>query len=347
MFSYNGLRAVASAAALLAVAGFANSATAADKVKVAIIGGTSDAGIYVAEAKGWFKEAGLDVETIRMDSGARMIGPLSTGDIDVGTGVISAGLYNAVLRGIKVRVVAGKGRNIIGQSFQSIMVRKDLMDSGAVKTLGDLAGKKFALTAPGAVDNATLDEAMQKAGKSIKDVTTVYLGIPAQLAAYQNKGIDASVLPEPFRTQAVAKGLVRELIPVAEVRNNMDVGSITYSDQFATKRKDVAQKFMTSYLRGVRFYLSAIKDGKMQGSNAAEVIDILTRFSTLKDKQLMAKITPTAMDPDGNFNMKSVEMDLAFYKKLGLVKGEIGAEHVLDRSFIDAAIETLGPFKQN
>ena len=347
MFLKTGLRAIAPAVALLVVAGSVNTANAADKVKVAIIGGTSDAGIYMAQAKGWFTEAGLDVETIRMDSGARMIAPLSTGDIDVGTGVISAGLYNAVLRGIKVRVVASKGRNIIGQSFQSIMVRKDLMDSGKVKSVADLVGKRFALTAPGAVDNATLDEAMQKVGKSIKDVNTTYLGIPAQLAAYLNKGIDASVLPEPFRTQAIAKGLVRELMTVAEVRNNMDVGSITYSEKFATERKDVAQKFMNAYIRGVRFYDSGIANGKLMGKNAAEVMDVLAKFSSLKDKKLLATITPTAMDPDGNFNLKSVEMDLAFYKKLGMVKGKIEVAQIIDRSFIDAAIKTLGPYKRD
>ncbi|MCC2097172.1 MAG: ABC transporter substrate-binding protein [Hyphomicrobiales bacterium] len=338
-----GVRAVASAAALFVVA---SSATAMEKVKVAIIGGTSDAGIYIARAKGWFKDSGLDVETIRMDSGARMIGPLSTGDIDVGTGVISAGLYNATLRGIIVKVVASKGRNVLGQSFQSIVVRKDLMDSGKIRTLADLVGKKFAFTAPGAVDNATLDEAMQKVGKSMKDVNTVYLGIPAQLAAYQNKGIDASVLPEPFRTQAIAKGMVRELIQVAEVRNNMDVGSIMYSDRFASKRKDAAQRFMTAYIRGVRFYNSGIVNGKLQGKTATEVIDILASYSSLKDKKLLATITPTFMDPDGGFNIKSIAMDLAFYKKIGMVKGKIEAARILDRSFVETAIRVLGPYKR-
>ncbi len=336
-----GMRA---AAAVVALFGVAHSALAAEKVKVAIIGGTSDSGLYIAQAKGWFKEVGLDVESIRMDSGARMIGPMSTGDIDVGTGVISAGFYNAVLRGIKVRVVASKGRNIKGQSFQSIVVRKDLMDSGAVKGPADLAGKRFAVTAPGATDNATLDEMMRMGGKTIKDVNVVFLGIPAQLASYQNNGIEASVLPEPFRTQAIAKGLVRELMPVADIRDNMNVGAITYSDQFSTKRKETAQKFMTQYLRGVRLYDAAVVNGKMTGPTAGEVIDILAQYSTLKDKKILATIVPTAIDVDGKFNMKSVEMDLEFYKAQGMVKGAVDLEKVIDRSFVDAALKELGPY---
>jgi NitT/TauT family transport system substrate-binding protein len=45
--------------------------------------------------------------------------------------------------------------------------------------------------------------------------------------------------------------------------------------------------------------------------------------------------------------LKSVEMDLAFYKKLGMVKGKIEVAQIIDRSFIDAAIKTLGPYKRD
>ncbi|MGE3644033.1 MAG: hypothetical protein AB7F96_09290 [Beijerinckiaceae bacterium] len=52
------------------------------------------------------------------------------------------------------------------------------------------------------------------------------------------------MLPEPFRTQAIARGLVGELMPVAVIRDNMNVGAITCSDKFANQRRPVAQKLM-------------------------------------------------------------------------------------------------------
>ncbi|MGE3644032.1 MAG: hypothetical protein AB7F96_09285 [Beijerinckiaceae bacterium] len=83
----------------------------------------------------------------------------------------------------------------------------------------------------------------------------------------------------------------------------------------------------------------------MTGPTAQDVIEILTKYSTLKDKALMARIVPTPMDPDGAFNMKSAQMDLDFYKSQGMVKDNIDLAQVVDCSFVDAAIKELGPCK--
>ncbi len=338
-------RAIASfVAAAFALCPFA--ALAQDKVKIAIIAASSDIGFYTADAKGWFKDAGVEIEFIRMDSGARMIGPMASGDIDVGTGAISAGFYNAAERGIKLRIVADKGRNVRGMSFQGFVVRKDLMDSGAVKSLADLVGRTVALTAPGGVDSSTLDRAMRVAGKTFDDAKTVFLGFPAQMAAYENKAIDASIMPEHFRSQAINKGLVTELTPIASFRDNQMVGIVTFSEKFATERADIAHRMMKAYVRGVRYYVDAIKDAKLAGPNAEDVIDIIARYSSLKDKAVIREMIPTAMEPDGHVNFETLQEDLDFFKAKGMVKGEIDLNKIVDRTFIDRAIKELGPYKR-
>jgi len=334
-------RAAAAALALTPVV-----AHALDKVKIAIIASASDIGFYAADAKGWFREVGIEVEFIRMDSGARMIGPMSTGEIDVGTGAISAGFYNAFERGIKLRVVADKGRNVKGQSFQGFMVRKELLDSGQVKSLADLAGRTFALTAPGGVDNSTLLIAMKSVGKSINDTKVVYLGFPAQLSAYQNKAIDASIMPEHYRSVVLSSGVAGELIPVANVRDNQMVGIVTYSERFATERADVALRLMKAHVRGVRYFVDALQNGKLTGPNADEIIDITARYSNLKDKAVIANMIPTAMDPDGQVNFETLKEDLASFKEMGLVKSDVDLEKIVDRTFIDRAIKELGPYRK-
>ena len=124
--------------------GAAMAAEAADKVKLGMIGSMADAPIYLAVEKGYFRDVGIEVELEPMGSLAKQIAPLSSGDIDVGFGAISAGLYNAVNRDIPLKVVADKGRNAPGYAYNSIMVRKDLVDSGQVKTLADLKGRTIA-----------------------------------------------------------------------------------------------------------------------------------------------------------------------------------------------------------
>ena len=90
-------------------AGAAASVRAADKVAVGTGGSASDAPFYIAYDRGFFRDEGLDVDLIVLDSGAKVIAPLGTGELDVGSGALSVGFWNALLRGVKFRIVADRG----------------------------------------------------------------------------------------------------------------------------------------------------------------------------------------------------------------------------------------------
>ncbi|TMG99217.1 MAG: ABC transporter substrate-binding protein, partial [Betaproteobacteria bacterium] len=113
--------------ALLAFAPFAADLV---NVRVGIVNASSDVGFFVADKKGYFRQEGISVSFTEFDSGARMVAPLGTGQLDVGAGSVSAGLYNAVARGIDIKIVADKGSTPPGYGFQPLLVRKDLVDSG-------------------------------------------------------------------------------------------------------------------------------------------------------------------------------------------------------------------------
>ena len=84
-----GLRsAIGAALAGVLAANFAIAAQAADKVAVGTGGSASDAPFYIAYDRGFFKEEGLDVDLIVLDSGAKVIAPLGTGELDVGSGAL-------------------------------------------------------------------------------------------------------------------------------------------------------------------------------------------------------------------------------------------------------------------
>src|ERR1700729_4099865 len=70
---------------------------------VGTIGASNDAPFFIADAKGYFAEQGLKVKFIRFDSAAKAIPSLGSGEVDVGSGATSAGLYNAYARGIGIK----------------------------------------------------------------------------------------------------------------------------------------------------------------------------------------------------------------------------------------------------
>jgi NitT/TauT family transport system substrate-binding protein len=88
---------------------FCATAQAADvPVTVGATNAASDAPIYVADKKGYFSDEGLAVTVTNFRSAADMVAPLGTGELDAGAGSPSAGLYNAVLRGVRIKIVADK-----------------------------------------------------------------------------------------------------------------------------------------------------------------------------------------------------------------------------------------------
>jgi NitT/TauT family transport system substrate-binding protein len=121
----------------------------AQTVTVGVAAATSDAPIFIADKKGYFKQEGLDVKVTAFKSASDMVAPLGTGQLDAGAGSASAGLYNAVARGIKIRIVADKASSPPGYGATKIVVRKDHIDSGRYKEPKDLKGMKFAMNAPG------------------------------------------------------------------------------------------------------------------------------------------------------------------------------------------------------
>src|SRR3984957_4655413 len=139
---------------LALIPAFAAAATAAaqtlEQVKVGTTNVASDVGFFIAEQKGYFRDAGIAVTTTTFASAAKMIAPLGTGELDVGGGTVAAGLYNAVGRGIDIKVVADKASVAEGYEYSTLLVRKDLADSGRYKSLADLKGMTIATAAQGA-----------------------------------------------------------------------------------------------------------------------------------------------------------------------------------------------------
>src|ERR1700745_3113492 len=138
---------IGAALAGVLAASFTIAAPAADKVAVGTGGSASEVPFYTAYDKGFFKDEGLNVDLIVLDSGAKVIAPLGTGELDVGSGALSVGFWNALILGVKFRIVADRAHAEPGYLYQTVFMRKDLIDSGPFKSLADLKGKSMGFAA--------------------------------------------------------------------------------------------------------------------------------------------------------------------------------------------------------
>src|SRR5947209_10742669 len=163
-------------------------------VRITDIQITSAAGSYIAAEKGYFKDEGIEPRFMAVPT-ADQITAIVSDSADVAGAAINAQLYNALARGLPIKMMADHGANLKGASAGGLAVRKDLVDSGAYTGAADLKGRKFAVGAQ--PKTSTADIALTRwlqanAGLTEDDLDTAVIGLPDMLAAFASKNIEAS-----------------------------------------------------------------------------------------------------------------------------------------------------------
>ncbi len=300
---------------------------------------TSDAGILIGMARGYYEALGIKIEPVQFNTGQEMINQLAAGQLDVGATVSSAGLFNAMSRDIPIKIVADKGNNVADQGYYRLVVRKDLENT--IKNYSDLKGKKIAIVGTASLDEISLDRVLAKGNMTLADVDVQVIRSFADiLVSFGNQSIDAAMLIEPFVTQGMNKGLLSPWKDPVEYDPQAQTAILVFGKSL-TQNKDVANRFMTAYIKSVRDY----NDAFFKGINKAEMIDLLCKYSVVKDANLYKTMFPTGINPNGYVKANGVALDLDWYKKNDLLKQSIELDETLDNNFVNYALTQLGEYK--
>ena len=314
-------------------------------LKCGSLGQAADVPIFVAQKKGWFREEGLQIEYVNFTSAANMVAPLGAGHLDIGGGSASAGLYNAWLRGIRLKLVGDKASSQKGYPVNKVYVARRHVDSGRYRSWADLKGMKFAMNGTGISAWGTLAAGLKRGALTMNDVATVDMPFPDHVLAMTNGAVDASVTTEPSGTIMLQRGIAVAIAGDDELVPNHAIAQLVYPEEFVQKKADLGLRFMRAYLRGARLYNDALKDGRIAGPAADEIIAILTEATPIKDPQVYRSISPLGLDPNGDMDMPSLRADYELYKAQGLINGDVNVSELVDRSFIEQAVRDLGPYK--
>lgn len=305
-----------------------------------MLGSASDSAFFIAKDKGYFEQQGLDVELTRFDTGPSQIPHLATGELSVAAGSPSGGLYNAIARDIPLRIVADKGSLRPGFIYTYIVIRKDLVDSGQVKTYGDLKGRKVAINATDSSGEYYIDLALRRDKLTIADVNLVSLTNPDMGAGFANKGIEAAQSIEPYVTQWRESNLVSVLPGNELIDPQFQAGVAMYGPKFVQDNPDAAKRFMVAYIRAVRDYNDAFKNGK----DKEAIINIMIKNTALKDRALYDKMGLPGLNPNGLPNADDLMAQSAFYVARGYQKEKADFKTIIDPQFADFAVAQLGRY---
>jgi len=315
------------------------SASAQQKTVVLGVSGRPDqAALQLALDRGYFAQQGLDIKTVQAGSGLEMIPSLASNQIQVASGSPSSALFNALNRGIDIRIVADFAHNGGPEDrTRALVVRADLIDSGAVKGPADLKGRSMAFQPGlGQMSDALFDKIFAPLGIGRNDVNIQYLSFPNMLPALTSKAIDSAIPVEPAVTLGEQQNIARVLVTGGAAYPGGELSVVYYSSTFAADA-DAAVKFMVAYLRGLRDFHDAIG-----GKDRAAVAASLAKSLGLRDPSLLEQ-AQWNVDLNGVVNVADLKYQASVYRQIGAVSGAVpDVDRYVDSRFAEAAVKILG-----
>lgn len=312
------------------------------RVRLGELGIVAGAGYYLAIENGYFAEQGIEVEATRFTTGGEMTAPLAAGQLDVGAGGITAGLLNAIARGLDLKIVADHSHSAPGRPVSALVVRQDLLAGGQIRTAADLRGRTLAIPSRTVSAMTSVRAWLAEGGLSLNDVSVQELPFPDMLPALANGSIDAAAPVEPFITFIVQRGLGSVWRWDYDVYPDHQIGTIMYAPAFVSDRPEVARRWMVAYLRGVRYFT----DGFMRGNAVARerTIEVLMKWTVIRDRPLYDAMTVIGLDPDGGVRVPSMQADQEFFVQQGYQERLIDLEAAVDLRYVQYARQVLGPY---
>jgi NitT/TauT family transport system substrate-binding protein len=310
-------------------------------LKMAAQPSISSAPRYIALDRGYFREVGIDLEEVPSTTSAQMLPSLAAGQIDMGVGGVTSGLFNAVAQGIPVRMTLAMWSATPSDRAGGLIVRKDLADSGQVRDWADLGGLRIAITSKGHETQLALDKALRRGGLSLDDADTTELSYPDMNVALGNQNIDGAITIEPYATLGVLKGFATRFKVWYELIPNDTPASIMFSEDLAEARADVARRFAIAYVRGLRDYDQA----RTKGKDREAIIGIVEQYVPFLERPMYDQIPWPAVDPGGRVNGEVIAAAQDWFIQHGYVQTRVEMSKVVDNQFADYATAQLGPYQ--
>ncbi|OGQ89493.1 MAG: nitrate ABC transporter substrate-binding protein [Deltaproteobacteria bacterium RIFOXYC2_FULL_48_10] len=284
---------------------------------------TSVAGDIYADAKGYFKEAGLKVHVKEGSPEKNAINELELGHADFG--VASADqVIRALDKGAKIMVLA--------QLFQvNPMQWISRADQPQIKTLDDLKGRNIGITF-GGNDETVMNTLFAKAGITSKDVKIT--GVRFDFTPFFKREVD--VWPVYFNSQGVIlkdklekEGEKVYFFNPADFGVNFVANSVVTSEKVWKNRPEVVKKFMGALLKGW--------EAAMDPANEADVLmevkkqdkesnDELRRLQLIATREL---IKPSAAVKIGTMDVEAWKQTEAIMLNEKQIKKPVRVETIL------------------
>ncbi len=317
----------------IAATALAAPAVAANKkIKVGALRFTSHSGNFVGFERGYFADAGLDVEFEFFQAAQPMAVAIASGDVDYAVTAVSGGLINLAEKGA-IKVIGGALSEEAGIDGQKYLI-SDVSYQAGIKTLKDLDGKKYAVTQAGSSFHYMGSK--MAAAEGINLTFTPLQKVGAIIGAMKSGQVDGwSIVPHIAKPLAKA-GAWHMVANVADYIPDYQVTTVFTSAKNAADERSMTEGFLNGFSRGVDDYAAAMIDGT---ADQDAMVDLIHKY-VYTDRE-RAKAAPSIINgtmrinSGAALNIASIQYQLSWFQSEGLVDASISIDQLVDTSYVD------------
>jgi NitT/TauT family transport system substrate-binding protein len=295
-------------------------------VKIGVSGTEFDAAVYLAVARGYFREAGLAVQILEFPTPAHVLAPVTAGQIEAGTVLPDVDLFAALAKPHGAPYLAASaGWAAPGASPAAFLLRPDLAAQPGLSLRGRPVGGD--IWGPG---GRALSLLLARKGLTLDDVHLVDL-FPDQAAAALAEGqLDLAYALDPVVATLVAKGRAVRWLGIDAVEPWQELALFLFSPNLVVNRPTIAAELLRAYRRAQDAYMAAQATATGREIARQELANGLGPH----DPAVIARLTPVAYPPGGAVNVESLRQIQDYYLRRELLTTPADLDRVADPSLL-------------
>jgi NitT/TauT family transport system substrate-binding protein len=304
------------------------------KARVGVLKLSSSAPVFIAQDKGYFRDAGLDVELKFFDAAQPVAVATTSGDVDFGVTAFTAGLYNLAGKGT-LKVIGGMSHEKAGYPLIGYFAGNKAYANG-LKTPKDLAGKRIAVTQIGSSFHYSLGLLADKYGFKLGEMRLVPLQSMSNVAAaLKGETVDAALLPVSAARKLMDDGSARLLGWVGD-ETPWQVGAVFASPR-TLEKKPLVERFLAAIERADRDYhdviLASVAEGKAPiNDETRPLLEIIGKYTSLPLDQVVGNCA--YIDAGGRLDVKNVANQIEWLQGQGFVDKGITVDAILAKDLV-------------
>lgn len=315
-------------------------AAAEDRLTIGTMRQVANGALFLAAAKGYFKEEGVEVDMTAYASESDVVDALAAGATDLGLAAFTPAAFNHAGRGT-IKMIAAQVREKRDYEGNEL-VASPIAHANGLRTFEALANKVIAIDKLGSPFHYQLAQIARLKKFDFKSMTLKPMQNYDEIARAVAMGkVDAALLPAPYARELLVANQVRLVGWYSEL-DEQQLGALFVNTAMLESKRALIEKFVRAYQRAAADYAPLLKldrSGKrVSTSKSRELATQIARY-VYPGKSLGASTTTVEngvyyIDPKARLDFVDLERQIEWFKAQTLIDASVDTRNVLDTSFI-------------